>query len=138
MARKYKYLCVDTRSAAKSPVSVARPKTRAARDRLLLRHGRAAFLVPEGTPAKGDVPSYPLVTEDGCFHCGMARAAYTRIGQALSKERYPETYKALLKTRRRLLINKALSFADRWDPGNACNWAFAARKRYLRIKTKRR
>lgn len=121
--------CCDVQAAQKSPVSEAVPPTVGARRELLTRCGSGAFLMPDGTQARPDVPGYPVMGEDCCYHCGMMRAAYTRIGQALNRKG-SVLEKARLKNARRGLIRKAAAFADRSDKSNACNWALAAAKRY--------
>ena len=125
---KCSFPCVVTR---KEIVSKVVPRTVGARFKLLQRHGTCAFIMPEGTPASPGSPNFPVVNARGCFHCSMARAAYTRIGQSIAKRGYPREYKARLRSARRRMIEIAVSHADITDPANACNWALQAAKRYL-------
>lgn len=121
--------CVNTSSMKISPPSVVKPKTTRERRLRLEKFGKSAFLLPGGTPARGDVPSFPITDRAGCFHCGLARMAYTRIGGALARSTSSE-YDRQLKAARVKLIKKALSFADRSDKKNQCNWSYKASKRY--------
>lgn len=107
----------------KTPTEKARPKTISQRESLLSRYGRWAFLMPDGTPSRPGVPSYPIVTKEGCFHCGLGRAALTRIGQAINKRDYSEAYKRKLESARKRLIRTAMR--------HNCQWAFTSEKRFL-------
>ena len=122
------FTCAETRSER---VSKAVPRTVGRRFNLLEDYGACAFIVPEGTPASPGTPNFPVVNVKGCFHCSMARAAYTRIGQSIGKKGYPREYKDRLEGARRRLIVIAKGYADAGDDKNACNWALTAAKRYL-------
>lgn len=121
--------CADVQPARDSPVSAALPGSVGARRELLQRCGSGAFLMPNGTQARPGVPGYPVMLDDCCYHCGMMKAAYTRIGQALSREG-SRLEKSKLKIARDGLIRRAAKFADRADKTNACNWSLTAAKRY--------
>lgn len=118
--------CVDKRTV---PVSRVVPKTRADRLRRLRLYGKTAFILPAGTPARPDVPAYPVVNEDGCFSCSLARAAYNRLSQHIVKSEYPISYRRMLKSRRVHLVRRALRMATPGDEENACNFAIRAAKR---------
>lgn len=122
------YPCAVTR---KESASEAKPKTVRERFKLLEKHGECAYLVPGGTPSSPGSPNYPIVNKRGCFHCGLARAAYTRIGQSLNRKQ-TKAYRDLLMQGRRHIIQTALMYANKNDKANACNWAIRAAKRYLR------
>ena len=121
--------CADVQPASESPVSEAVPGTVGARRELLTKCGSEAFLMPDGTAARPGVPGYPVMIDDCCYHCGLMRAAYTRIGQAMARSG-SRLEKFRLRDARKQLIRKAASFADKNDKTNACNWAFAAAKKY--------
>lgn len=106
------------------------PNTKQERFKLLEEHGICAYLVPHGTPSSPGSPNFPIVNKRGCFHCGLARAAYTRIGQSLNRSPAP-AYRDLLMQGRRRIIQTALMYANKNDKGNSCNWAIRAAKRYL-------
>lgn len=128
---KTKIKCVDTRPPRESPEARHRPKHVADRMRMLDRYGKAAFLLPEGTKLRPGVPAYPIVSANtGCYHCGMMRMSYTRIGAAINTVKSTEYRKQLMGARKKL-INIALRYASARDPTNRCNWAIAASKRYL-------
>lgn len=122
------YSCVVRRQAAASKVA---PGSDQARFRLLELYGNSAFLMPGGTPARPDVPAFPIVNKRGCFVCSLGRAAYTRLGQGINKRGYSGAYKERLRKARRRLIRTALKHSDSSDKSNACNWAVAAARRYL-------
>lgn len=122
--------CVDTRPPKKSPEAEHRPKYVKDRLRIMREYGPDAFLMPEGTRRRPDVPAYPVISaKTGCLHCGMMRMAYTRIGAAISKSIGTDRQR-LVEARERL-IDLALQFSDRRDKTNRCNWAIRASKRYL-------
>ena len=123
--------CVNIATMKKSPPSrLSRYYSHVGiRRKMLKKCGKGSFLIPEGTPAKA-VPSFPVVDKNCCFHCGLARMAYTRIGQGINKADYPEEYKAELRKARKRLIREALRYADPRNEKNQCNWAYAASRRY--------
>jgi len=121
--------CADVQPASESPVSEAVPESVGARQELLTKCGSEAFLMPDGTAARPGVPGYPVMIDDCCYHCGLMRAAYTRIGQAMTRSG-SRLEKFRLRDARKQLIQKAASFADQTDKTNACNWAFTAAKKY--------
>jgi hypothetical protein len=125
--------CVDTRPPRKSPISKVHPVLVSKRRKLLDKCGRKAFLLPEGTPSKPTVPSYPIVGPDCCYHCGLMRMQYTRLGAAYNRAK-SRVYKMQINEARERLIRKAARFADRRNPSNACNWALKAAERY-KIRT---
>lgn len=116
----------------KRRVSVSKHAPRNRRQRYILMsfHGKRAFLLPEGTPSN-PAPSYPVLNPEGCFVCSMARAAYTRIGQALNRRGQSTVYRGRLLAARKVLIRMSLKHADPRQRGNACNFAVAAARRYL-------
>lgn len=121
--------CVDTRPAKISPQSLNRPRNAADRLRMVREYGRDSFLLPDGTP-RTPLPSFPIVSaRTGCFHCGLMRMQYTRIGSAMATA--DREYRSRLNLARRRLIRLALELADRDDPGNSCNFAYRAAERYL-------
>ena len=124
--------CVNIATMKKSPPSrLSKHYSHVGtRRKTLSKCGVNAFLMPGGTPAKGNVPSFPIVDKNCCFHCGLARMAYTRIGASLNIPDYPETYKRKLRAARKKLINEALLYSDKRDKKNQCNWAVAASRRY--------
>lgn len=128
--RPKKIKCADTRPAKQSPEAQHRPGRVSEKRKMLEKYGKQAFLLPEGTPSSPGVPSFPLISKKtGCFHCGMMRMSYTRLGAAMNATKN-KAYKADLRLARQRLIKKALEFADKADKTNRCNWAFRARKRY--------
>lgn len=121
--------CVDTRPPRKSPISKVHPVLVSKRRKLLEKCGRRAFLLPEGTPSRPTVPSYPVMGSDCCYHCGLMRMQYTRLGAAYNRAK-SRLYKGKITEARERLIRKAAQFADRRDPSNACNWALKAAEKY--------
>lgn len=115
--------CVEKRTVAVSRVV---PKNNAERLRRLKLYGKTAFMMPEGTPARPNVPAYPVVDRDGCFSCSLAKAAYSRLSQHIVKREYPSSYRRTLKSRRMQLVKRALRLATPGDKDNACNFAIKA------------
>jgi len=105
------------------------PRTQSQRFQRLQIYGKDAFVMPEGTPANPGIPAYPVVDKQGCFDCSLAKAAYSRLSQQISKKEYPAAYRNQLKKRRLQLIERVLHVADPGDKQNACNFAIAAAKR---------
>lgn len=125
-------VCVDTRPGRQSPEAEHRPRHVADRIKMLRQHGKKAFLLPDGTVRRPGVPAYPVISyRSGCYHCGMMRMAYTRIGAAINSARTRTERNQLIKARERL-INLAIQFANVRDRSNRCNFASRASKRYLR------
>jgi hypothetical protein len=125
-------VCVDTRPGRQSPEAEHRPKHVPDRIKMLREHGKKAFLLPDGTVRRPGVPAYPVVSaKTGCYHCGMMRMAYTRIGAAISSARTRTEKNQLIKARQRL-ISLGLQFANVRDKANRCNFAYRASKRYPR------
>lgn len=124
--------CVDTRWARQgSPEIKHRPKLVGERMKVLKDYGRKAFLLPDGTKRRPDIPSYPVVSKlTGCYHCGMMRMDYTHIGAAINRTRDTAQKKKLIAARKKL-IRLALKFADDTGSANRCNFAHRASKRYL-------
>ena len=121
--------CVDTRPARQSPEGRHRPRLVGERRRLLEKYGDSAFLLPRGTRKRPGVPAYPVISaKSGCYHCGMMRMAYTRIGAALNRTSNKSERNELLKARKKL-IKLALEISDSRDRSNRCNFAIRASKR---------
>lgn len=102
---------------------------RVARFQMLQRYGNAAFMMPEGTPARPGVPAYPVMTKDGCFDCNFAKAAYNRMSQQMKRSGQPTRYRNKLKERRLDLVTRTLRLSNPDDQANACNFSIAASKR---------
>lgn len=122
-------LCVDTRPGRQSPEAEHRPKHVPDRINMLRERGKKAFLLPDGTVRRPGVPAYPVISaKTGCYHCGMMRMAYTRIGAAINSARSQMEKNQLIKARQRL-IDISLQFSNVRDRSNRCNFSLAASKR---------
>jgi len=120
--------CVD--KTRKESAGHAAPKRVDERFAMIEQFGDEAFLLPQGTP-RLNAPSYPVVSKtSGCYHCGLMRAAYTRIGTQINRRSTPASYKKELIKAREQLIKLGLQFANKRDRRNSCNWAIKASKRY--------
>lgn len=101
---------------------------------MLQQYGDAAFVIPEGTPARPGVPAFPIMDSRGCFDCNMAKAAYQRLSQQMGKFGQPRAYKSRLRHGRADLVVSALYRANPDDLENACNWSIAAAER-LKVRS---
>ena len=123
---------VDTRPKRESSWQKYKPATLAQRYKLRDRCGEVCFLIPGGTPARPDVPAYPIcaaldkVAGQCVLSCPGLEAAYKRLRLGLAHYTYGEDVKAGMRRAVGEAIALARKAADRSNPANTCNWALTA------------
>lgn len=129
-----KFQRVDKRPKNLSSWQRFKPATHGQRYKLRDKCGDVCFLVPGGTPARPDVPAYPIcarldrVRGQCVLSCPGLEAAYKRLRLGIAHYTYPAGVKAYMRAAADRAIKLALQNADPDDPTNTCNWALRAQE----------
>lgn len=134
MARKrLQSYAVDKRPKSQSGWTKNKPATQGAREKLMGKCGQVCFLLPTGTPARPNVPAYPICVDltrskGRCVvSCPGLEAAFKRLRMGIAHYKYPAGYIANLRALSNHAIKLAREHADPSDPTNTCNWALRAK-----------
>jgi len=123
---------VDKRPKSQSGWSIFKPVRLSQRQDIQQKCGNVCFLMPEGTPARRGVPSYPICsrldkTGGQCvLSCPGMEAAYKRLRMGIVHYTYPPEQKSYMIAQVNRVIRMARQHADPGDPTNTCNWSLRA------------
>lgn len=124
---------VDKRPKSQSGWRLNKPATRYARSKLISKCGSTCFLLPSGTPARPNVPAYPICVDltrskGRCVvSCPGLEAAYKRLRMGVAHYKYAPAYISKLRTLSNHAIKLAREHADPSDRSNTCNWSLRAK-----------
>lgn len=124
---------VDKRPKSRSGWTRNKPATRYARSKLVAKCGSTCFLLPAGTPARPNVPAYPIcvdltLSKGRCvLSCPGLEAAFKRLRMGVVHYKYPPAYINKLRALSNQAIKLAREHADPSDPTNTCNWSLRAK-----------